>query len=131
MSLHDGSTFNPPGLDQASNHDADEALIWDQIGTLSAASPDCCYSCGTVLHVASCSRGAFNYRRREMDWNVIEGNWKQSQGKIRQKWGKLTDDDLTRINGQREQLEGIIQQRYGLARDKVRQDVDAWLKTQP
>jgi len=61
----------------------------------------------------------------------FEGNWKQSQGKIRQKWGKLTDDDLTRINGQREQLEGIIQQRYGLARDKVRQDVDAWLKTQP
>jgi uncharacterized protein YjbJ (UPF0337 family) len=65
-----------------------------------------------------------------MDWNVIEGNWKQAQGKIRQKWGKLTDDDLTRINGQREQLEGIIQQRYGFARDKVRQDVDAWLKTQ-
>jgi len=66
-----------------------------------------------------------------MDWNVIEGNWKQSQGKIRQKWGKLTDDDLTRINGQREQLEGLIQQRYGIAKDKVRQDVDAWLKTQP
>jgi uncharacterized protein YjbJ (UPF0337 family) len=66
-----------------------------------------------------------------MDWNVIEGNWKQAQGKIRQKWGKLTDDDLTRINGQREQLEGLIQRRYGIAKDKVRQEVDAWLKTQP
>jgi uncharacterized protein YjbJ (UPF0337 family) len=65
-----------------------------------------------------------------MDWNVIEGNWKQTRGKIRQKWGKLTDDDLTRINGQREQLEGLIQQRYGIAKDKVRQEVDAWLKSQ-
>jgi uncharacterized protein YjbJ (UPF0337 family) len=77
------------------------------------------------------SQGAFSRRRREMDWNVIEGNWKQAQGKIRQKWGKLTDDDLTRINGQREQLEGILQQRYGLAKDMVRKEVDAWLKTQP
>ena len=66
-----------------------------------------------------------------MDWNRIAGNWKQAQGGIKEKWGKLTDDDLVKINGQREQLEGLIQQRYGLARDKVRQDVDAWLKTQP
>src|SRR5215813_2829203 len=70
-------------------------------------------------------------RRREMDWNVIEGNWKQAQGKIKQKWGKLTEDDLTKINGQREQLEGILQQRYGLAKDMVRKDIDAWLKSQP
>jgi uncharacterized protein YjbJ (UPF0337 family) len=75
--------------------------------------------------------GSFSSRRREMDWNRIEGNWKQAQGKIKEKWGKLTDDDLTKINGQREQLEGIIQQRYGLARDMVRKDVDAWLKSQP
>jgi uncharacterized protein YjbJ (UPF0337 family) len=66
-----------------------------------------------------------------MDWNRIEGNWKQAQGKIKEKWGKLTDDDLTTINGRREQLEGIIQQRYGLARDMVRKDVDDWLKSQP
>jgi uncharacterized protein YjbJ (UPF0337 family) len=66
-----------------------------------------------------------------MDWNVIEGNWKQNQGKIKEKWGKLTQDDLTKINGQREQLEGILQQRYGLAKDMVRKDVDAWLKSLP
>ena len=42
-----------------------------------------------------------------MDWNRIEGNWKQAQGRIKEKWGKLTDDDLAKINGQREQLEGI------------------------
>jgi len=66
-----------------------------------------------------------------MDWNRIEGNWKQAQGKIKGKWGKLTEDDLTKINGQREQLEGIIQQRYGFAKDMVRKDIDAWLKSQP
>ena len=61
--------------------------------------------------------GPFTSRRREMDWNLIEGNWKQAQGKIKEKWGKLTEDDLTKINGQREQLEGILQQRYGLAKE--------------
>jgi len=66
-----------------------------------------------------------------VDWNRIQGNWKQAQGQIKEKWGKLTDDDLATINGQREQLEGIIQKRYGLAKDLVRDDVDAWLKSQP
>jgi uncharacterized protein YjbJ (UPF0337 family) len=77
------------------------------------------------------SWGPFSSRRREMDWNRIEGNWKQVQGRIKEKWGKLTDDDLTKINGQREQLEGIIQQRYGLEKDMVRKDIDAWLNSQP
>jgi len=63
-----------------------------------------------------------------MDWNRIEGNWKQFTGKIQEKWGKVTDDDLTEIKGSRQQLEGKIQERYGIARDQVRQDVDTWLK---
>jgi uncharacterized protein YjbJ (UPF0337 family) len=62
-----------------------------------------------------------------MDWNRIEGNWKEAKGKIKQKWGQLTDDDLTQVNGRRDQLEGRIQQRYGLAKDMVRKDVDDWL----
>jgi uncharacterized protein YjbJ (UPF0337 family) len=66
-----------------------------------------------------------------MDWNRIEGNWKETKGKIKQKWGQLTDDDLAQINGRRDQLEGKIQQRYGLAKDMVRQDVDDWLDAQP
>jgi uncharacterized protein YjbJ (UPF0337 family) len=66
-----------------------------------------------------------------MDWNRIAGNWKQQQGMIRQKWGKLTDNDLALIDGKREQLEGLIQERYGLAKDQVRKDVDAWLNSQP
>ena len=63
-----------------------------------------------------------------MDWNRVEGNWKQLKGKIREKWGNLTDDDLDRINGKREQFEGKIQERYGVASDAVRKDVDDWLK---
>ena len=46
-----------------------------------------------------------------MDWNRVEGNWKQVKGKVKEKWGKLTDDDLDVINGQRDQLEGKIQER--------------------
>jgi uncharacterized protein YjbJ (UPF0337 family) len=64
-----------------------------------------------------------------MDWNRIEGNWKQTTGKIKEKWGKLTDDDLTQINGKREQFEGRIQERYGIAKDQVRKDVDTWLNS--
>ena len=64
-----------------------------------------------------------------MDWNCIEGNWKQAAGKIKEKWGKLTDDDLTQISGKREQFEGKIQERYGLAKDKVRSHVDTWLNS--
>jgi uncharacterized protein YjbJ (UPF0337 family) len=47
-----------------------------------------------------------------MDWNRVEGNWKQFKGKAKEKWGKLTDDDLNVIEGRREQLEGKLQQRY-------------------
>ena len=66
-----------------------------------------------------------------MKTDQVAGNWKQLKGKLKEKWGKLTDDDLIQINGQREQLEGLIQQRYGLAKDMVRKDVDTWLKSQP
>ena len=65
-----------------------------------------------------------------MDWNRVEGSWKQTKGKVKEKWGQLTDDDLTQINGRRDQLEGKIQERYGLAKDMVRKDVDDWLSTQ-
>ena len=58
-----------------------------------------------------------------MDWNRVEGNWKQVKGQVKEKWGKLTDDDLTAINGRRDQLEGKIQERYGLAKDQVKKDI--------
>ncbi len=64
-----------------------------------------------------------------MDWDRIEGNWKQFSGKVKEKWGQLTDDDLSKINGRRDQLEGIIQQRYGYAKDQARDEVDRWSNT--
>jgi uncharacterized protein YjbJ (UPF0337 family) len=65
-----------------------------------------------------------------LDWNRVEGNWKQLKGKIKEKWGDLTDDDLDKIAGRRDQLEGKIQERYGLAKDQVQRDVDDWLNAQ-
>jgi len=56
-----------------------------------------------------------------MDWNRVEGNWKQMKGKVKEQWGRLTDDDLDVINGKRDQLEGKIQERYGYAKDKAKQ----------
>ena len=64
-----------------------------------------------------------------MNWDRVQGNWKQFEGKVRAQWGKLTDDDLARVNGNREQLEGVIQERYGFAKDQVRKAVDNWLQT--
>ena len=61
-----------------------------------------------------------------MDWDRIEGNWKQFSGKAKEKWGQLTDDDVARVNGNREQLEGVLQERYGYAKDKARDEVDSW-----
>lgn len=61
-----------------------------------------------------------------MNWDRIEGNWKQFAGKVKEKWGDLTDDDIARVNGNREQLEGLLQQRYGYAKDKAKQEIDTW-----
>ena len=60
-----------------------------------------------------------------MDWSRVEGNWKEVK-KVKEKWGKLTDDDLTAISDKRDQLEGRLQQRYGFAKDLARRDVDTW-----
>lgn len=62
-----------------------------------------------------------------MNWDRIEGNWKEFKGKVKQQWGKLTDDDLIFIEGGRDKLEGLLQQRYGYAKDKVRREIDTWL----
>lgn len=61
-----------------------------------------------------------------MNWDRIEGNWKQFTGNVKAQWGKLTDDDLTEIAGHREALEGKLQQRYGYARDEVKRQVDTF-----
>jgi uncharacterized protein YjbJ (UPF0337 family) len=62
-----------------------------------------------------------------MNWDRIEGNWKQFKGKVQQQWGSLTDDDLDRIEGRREELAGRIQERYGKSKDEAEREVDEWL----
>ncbi len=59
-----------------------------------------------------------------MNWDRAEGNWKQLKGKVKQQWGKLTDDDLDVIGGKRDQLIGRLQERYGYKRDELEKDVD-------
>ena len=58
-----------------------------------------------------------------MNWDQIEGNWKQFKGKVKEKWGKLTDDDLTAIAGRRDQLAGLLQQRYGMEKEQVEREL--------
>lgn len=64
-----------------------------------------------------------------MDWNRIEGNWKQFKGKIKEQWGQLTDDDIDKMEGNREAFEGKIQEKYGIGKDQAKRNVDDWLNT--
>jgi uncharacterized protein YjbJ (UPF0337 family) len=59
-------------------------------------------------------------------WDQVEGNWKQFTGKVKEQWGKLTDDDLTAIAGKRDQLAGKIQERYGYEKDKAEGEIKAF-----
>jgi uncharacterized protein YjbJ (UPF0337 family) len=61
-----------------------------------------------------------------MNWDRIEGQWKQFKGQARQRWGKLTDDDWDTINGKREELIGRLQERYGKRKDEAEREVDEW-----
>ena len=65
---------------------------------------------------------------KAMNWDRVEGNWKELKGKIQQKWGKLTNDDLDVIEGKREELAGRLQQRYGVVKDEAEREIDTWLK---
>ncbi len=63
-----------------------------------------------------------------MNWDRIEGNWKQFRGRAQQQWGKLTNDDLDVVEGRRQELVGKIQERYGIAKDAAERQVDTWLQ---
>jgi len=65
-----------------------------------------------------------------MNWDRIEGNWKQFKGKVKEQWGKLTDDELDQMAGKRTQLAGKLQERYGIAKDEAERRIDAWLDRQ-
>jgi uncharacterized protein YjbJ (UPF0337 family) len=59
-----------------------------------------------------------------MNWDSIQGNWKQFKGKVKEKWGQLTDDELDQIAGRKDQLVGKIQERYGYAKDQAEREID-------
>jgi uncharacterized protein YjbJ (UPF0337 family) len=61
-----------------------------------------------------------------MNWDQVEGKWKQMKGEVKTRWGKLTDDDLQTIGGQKEKLIGSIQERYGIQKDEAHRQVDEW-----
>jgi len=63
-----------------------------------------------------------------MNWDKIEGNWKQMSGKAREKWGKLTDSDFETAAGKKDQLAGRIQERYGIPNDEANRQADEWAK---
>jgi uncharacterized protein YjbJ (UPF0337 family) len=65
-----------------------------------------------------------------MNWDRIEGNWKQLKGKARVKWGKLTDSDFEQVAGRKDQLVGRIQERYGLTKDEAEAQADEWARAQ-
>lgn len=64
-----------------------------------------------------------------MNWDQVQGSWKQIQGQVKAKWGKLTDDDLTVVAGKRDQLAGMLQQKYGLAKDSAEKQLDEFIKS--
>lgn len=64
-----------------------------------------------------------------MNWDRIAGNWKQAKGKIKEKWGELTDDEIDVINGKREQLAGKIQEKYGVAKDEAERQLSDFEKS--
>jgi uncharacterized protein YjbJ (UPF0337 family) len=65
-------------------------------------------------------------RRWIMNWDQIEGNWKKLQGRARERWGDITDDDLQRVKGKKDQLIGKLQEKRGMARDEAEREVESW-----
>ncbi len=63
-----------------------------------------------------------------MNWDQVQGNWKQMTGAMKEKWGKLTDNDFTMINGRREALSGKIQEQYGIQKEEAEKQIDEFVR---
>jgi uncharacterized protein YjbJ (UPF0337 family) len=63
-----------------------------------------------------------------MNWDQVEGNWKQLKGSIRERWGKLTDDDMTVAEGRAEALCGRLQERYGMTKEQAEKEFNDFMK---
>lgn len=66
-----------------------------------------------------------------MNWEQIEGKWSQMKGSVKQKWGRLTDDDLSFINGSRDKFVGRLEERYGLSKEQAQKQIEDWTSTVP
>jgi uncharacterized protein YjbJ (UPF0337 family) len=84
-------------------------------------------SFGTINHGNRFPGVIKTRRKRPMNWERIEGNWKEFKGKAIAQWGKLTDDEVDRVDGRRTELAGLIQQKYGKTREEAEKDIDDWL----
>lgn len=63
-----------------------------------------------------------------MNWDIIEGKWNQVKGSVKEKWGDLTDNDLTEMDGKREKLQGKLQEKYGWTKEEAERQVDDFFK---
>ena len=63
-----------------------------------------------------------------MNWDQMAGKWKQAKGSVREHWGKLTDDDFEQIAGNRDKFVGVLQERYGIAKEEAQKKADEWAK---
>lgn len=63
-----------------------------------------------------------------MNWDIVQGNWKQLKGSVREQWGKLTDDDLDVVAGKRDKLAGKLQEKYGWAKDEAERKIDDYFR---
>lgn len=64
-----------------------------------------------------------------MNWDQVQGNWKQFKGNVKEKWGKLTDDDFDVVAGKRDQLAGVLQKRYGYAKEQAEKQIDEFCQS--
>lgn len=63
-----------------------------------------------------------------MNWDIIQGKWKQVKGSVKEKWGELTDDELDQVDGKKDQLAGKLQEKYGWTKDEAEKQIDDYFR---
>jgi uncharacterized protein YjbJ (UPF0337 family) len=86
---------------------------------------------GLVTYCRKNSRWESNEKEAAVNADVIKGQWHQLKGEVKRQWGKLTDDEVDQVEGNAEKLLGLLQKRYGYARDQAEREIDDWLATRP
>jgi len=101
-------------------------ISWIAARTALSRGPVCHRSNAILLAITPTHAST---KGNSVNWDVIEGNWKQFKGHVKEKWGKLTDDNLDAIAGKREQLAGRIQETYGITKDQTEVQPKAFEET--